>query len=48
MSKFEHRVRAARLGQDRRFLRALRFGRDVALMILGAATGWLMLVVITA
>ena len=48
MSNFEHRVRVARIGQERRFFRAVRFGRDVALMILGAATGWLMLAVITA
>lgn len=48
MSNFEHRVRAARLGQERKILRAFRFGRDVALMILGLATGWLMLAVMFA
>ena len=48
MSNFEHRVRAARLGQTRRVLRAFRFGRDAALMVLGAAACWFLLVVITA
>lgn len=48
MSRFEHRVRAARLGQARRIMRVVRFGRDAALMVLGAVACWLTLVVITA
>lgn len=48
MSRFEHRVRAARLGQTRRLMRAVRFGRDAALMVLGAMACWFTLVVITA
>lgn len=48
MSRFEHRVRAARLGQTRRILRAVRVGRDAALMAIGAVACWFLLVVITA
>ena len=48
MSRFEHRVRAARLGQTRRILRAMRYGGYVGLTIIGAATGWLMLAVMFA
>ena len=48
MSNFEHSVRAARLGQTRRILRAVRLGRDAALMAIGAAACWFLLVVITA
>ena len=45
MSKFEHRVRAARLGQTRRLMRAVRYGRDAALMLLAC---WFVLAVMTA
>ena len=48
MSRFEHRVRAARLGQTRRILRSVRFVRDVSLLVIGAVAGWFMLAVITA
>lgn len=48
MSRLEHRVRAARLGQTRRILRTIRYGGYMGMTILGVAMGWLMLVVITA
>ncbi len=48
MSRFEHRVRAARLGQTRRILRATRFVRDIAIMATGGVACWILLVVITA
>ena len=48
MSKFEHRVRAARLGQTRRILRTVRFIRDVSMMAAGAVACWILFVVVTA
>ena len=48
MSRFEHRVRAARLGQTRRILRATRFVRDIAIMATGLASCWILWMVVTA